>query len=82
MGGGDNPGIQLACLDSSLAIAPLFIIWFGFGLFPKLLIVFLLCFFPIVVSSVAGFVPPVERSPCRPGSVYVMVSSTAAGSST
>jgi DNA excision repair protein ERCC-2 len=23
-GGGDNPGIQLACLDSSLAIAPLF----------------------------------------------------------
>ncbi len=38
-----------------IAIAPLFIIWFGFGLFPKLLIVFLLCFFPIVVASVAGF---------------------------
>ncbi len=36
---------------------PLFIIWFGFGLFPKLLIVFLLCFFPIVVASVAGFRP-------------------------
>lgn len=38
-----------------IAIAPLFIIWFGFGFFPKLLIVFLLCFFPIVVASVAGF---------------------------
>jgi len=38
-----------------IAIAPLFIIWLGFGLMPKLLIVFLLCFFPIVVSSVAGF---------------------------
>ena len=38
-----------------IAIAPLFIIWLGFGLAPKVLLVFLLCFFPIVVSSVAGF---------------------------
>jgi NitT/TauT family transport system permease protein len=37
-----------------IAIAPLFIIWFGFGLAPKLLLVFLLCFFPIVVSATAG----------------------------
>src|SRR6185312_14646429 len=34
------------------------------------------------VSSVAGFVPPVDRSPCRPGSVWLIVSSTLAGSST
>src|ERR1700733_5370542 len=34
------------------------------------------------VSSVAGLVPPVDRSPCRPGSVWLTVSSTAAGSST
>jgi NitT/TauT family transport system permease protein len=38
-----------------IAIAPLFIIWFGFGFTPKLLLVFLLSFFPIVVSSIAGF---------------------------
>jgi NitT/TauT family transport system permease protein len=38
-----------------IAIAPLFIIWFGFGFIPKLLLVFLLSFFPIVVSSMAGF---------------------------
>jgi NitT/TauT family transport system permease protein len=38
-----------------IAIAPLFIIWFGFGFMPKLLLVFLLSFFPIVVSSIAGF---------------------------
>jgi NitT/TauT family transport system permease protein len=38
-----------------IAIAPLFIIWFGFGFTPKLLLVFLLCFFPIVVGAVAGF---------------------------
>jgi NitT/TauT family transport system permease protein len=38
-----------------IAIAPLFIIWFGFGVTPKLVLVFLLCFFPIIVSSIAGF---------------------------
>lgn len=38
-----------------IAIAPLFIIWFGFGFTPKLLLVFLLSFFPIVISSIAGF---------------------------
>lgn len=38
-----------------IAVAPLFIIWFGFGLFPKVLLVFLLSFFPVVVSSITGF---------------------------
>jgi NitT/TauT family transport system permease protein len=38
-----------------IAVAPLFIIWFGFGFTPKLLLVFLLSFFPIVISSIAGF---------------------------
>lgn len=38
-----------------IAIAPLFIIWFGFGFTPKVLLVFLLSFFPIVVASIAGF---------------------------
>jgi len=38
-----------------IAIAPLFIIWFGFGMMPKVLLVFLLTFFPIVVNAVVGF---------------------------
>ena len=37
-----------------IAIAPLFIIWFGFGFTPKLLLVFLLSFFPIVVVEHRG----------------------------
>jgi len=37
-----------------IALAPLFIIWFGFGLIPKILVVTLVCFFPIVVSFVDG----------------------------
>jgi NitT/TauT family transport system permease protein len=38
-----------------IALAPLFIIWFGFGLFPKVFMTFLLSFFPIVIDSIAGF---------------------------
>jgi NitT/TauT family transport system permease protein len=49
------PVVVFLQIIPKIAIAPLFIIWLGFGFMPKLLIVFLLCFFPIVVSSVAGF---------------------------
>jgi NitT/TauT family transport system permease protein len=38
-----------------VAIAPLFIIWFGYGLASKVVIAALVCFFPILVSVVAGF---------------------------
>jgi NitT/TauT family transport system permease protein len=38
-----------------VAIAPLLIIWFGFGIESKILIVALICFFPILVNAVAGF---------------------------
>jgi ABC-type nitrate/sulfonate/bicarbonate transport system permease component len=37
-----------------LAIAPLLVIWFGFGLLPKVLIVILICFFPMTVSTADG----------------------------
>lgn len=37
-----------------MAIAPLFIVWFGFGLLPKVLIAFLIAFFPIVINTVVG----------------------------
>ncbi len=49
------PVIVFLQIIPKIAIAPLFIIWFGFGFLPKLLLVFLLSFFPIVVSSIAGF---------------------------
>jgi NitT/TauT family transport system permease protein len=38
-----------------VAIAPLFIIWFGYGLTSKIVITALVCFFPVLVSVVAGF---------------------------
>ncbi len=42
-------------LIPKVAIAPLFIVWFGFGNLPKVLMVFLLSFFPLVVNSILGF---------------------------
>jgi NitT/TauT family transport system permease protein len=49
------PVIVFLQIVPKIAVAPLFLIWFGFGFTPKLLLVFLLSFFPIVVSSIAGF---------------------------
>ncbi|HEX4885017.1 MAG TPA: ABC transporter permease [Casimicrobiaceae bacterium] len=49
------PVIVFLQIVPKIAIAPLFIIWFGFGFTPKLLLVFLLSFFPVVVASIAGF---------------------------
>jgi NitT/TauT family transport system permease protein len=49
------PVIVFFQLVPKIAIAPLFIVWFGFGLFPKVLLTFLLCFFPILVDSMTGF---------------------------
>lgn len=38
-----------------VAIAPLMIIWFGFGLLPKVLVVALVTFFPMAVGLIEGF---------------------------
>jgi len=38
-----------------VAIAPLFVIWFGFGLLPKVLVVVLVTFFPVTVALLDGF---------------------------
>jgi ABC-type nitrate/sulfonate/bicarbonate transport system permease component len=37
-----------------VAVAPLFIVWFGFGMLPKVLIAFLIAFFPVVINTVMG----------------------------
>jgi NitT/TauT family transport system permease protein len=49
------PLIVFFQLVPKIAIAPLFVVWFGFGLFPKVLLTFLLCFFPTLVASMTGF---------------------------
>ena len=49
------PLIVFFQLIPKIAIAPLFVVWFGFGPFPKVLLTFLLCFFPTLVASMTGF---------------------------
>lgn len=42
-----------------VALAPIFVVWFGFGLLPKVLIAFSIAFFPVVVNTVVGL----QRTP-------------------
>ncbi len=37
-----------------VAIAPLLVVWFGYGMLPKVLVTMLLAFFPVVISGVTG----------------------------
>ena len=37
-----------------ITLAPLFIIWFGYGYLPKIIIVILICFFPISINLLQG----------------------------
>jgi putative hydroxymethylpyrimidine transport system permease protein len=37
-----------------LALAPIFVVWFGYGIGPKLAIIALVCFFPITVTTLDG----------------------------
>jgi NitT/TauT family transport system permease protein len=37
-----------------IALAPLFIVWFGFGLMPKIAVAFLIAFFPVVIDTIIG----------------------------
>jgi len=48
------PVVVMSQTVPKVAIAPILIIWLGFGLLPKIAITFLITFFPIVVSTAVG----------------------------
>jgi NitT/TauT family transport system permease protein len=48
------PLILFAQVIPKIAIAPILVVWFGFGLTPKVILAVLIAFFPVVVSAVAG----------------------------
>jgi NitT/TauT family transport system permease protein len=50
------PFLIAAQVIPKVALAPLFIIWFGFGLAPKLVIAALIAFFPIVINTARGLI--------------------------
>ena len=48
------PILVLSQLIPKVALAPIFIIWFGFSLTPKVAVVFLLSFFPVILNGIVG----------------------------
>jgi len=48
------PVVLFAQVIPKVAIAPLLVVWFGFGLAPKMILAVLIAFFPVVISGVAG----------------------------
>jgi NitT/TauT family transport system permease protein len=50
-----TPLLVAANAVPKVALAPLVLVWFGLGQVSRVVLVFLVCFFPIVVSAVAGF---------------------------
>ena len=49
--------IYLVAIQSlpKIALAPIIVLWFGFGMTSKIVIICLLTFFPLLVTSMAGF---------------------------
>ncbi|EWY41891.1 ABC transporter permease [Skermanella stibiiresistens SB22] len=48
------PWIVLSQTFPKIALAPLIVVWFGLGLVPKLIVTFLVAFFPILISTIVG----------------------------
>lgn len=48
------PIILVAQVIPKIAVAPLFVVWLGFGLAPKITVAVLMAFFPVVISGLAG----------------------------
>jgi NitT/TauT family transport system permease protein len=49
-----NPYIIASQAMPKLALAPIFVLWFGFGIFPKVVIAALIAFFPLLENTITG----------------------------
>lgn len=58
-----RPYVLASQLVPKLALGPLFIIWFGFGMTPTVVITALICFFPLMENTLTGIseVDPAKR---------------------
>jgi NitT/TauT family transport system permease protein len=49
------PPVVFVQLIPKIAIAPLFLVWFGFGMESKVVLTLLMTFFPLLLASISGF---------------------------
>ena len=49
------PPLMLMQLVPKIAVAPLFLVWLGFGMESKVLLTVLMTFFPLLLASISGF---------------------------
>ncbi len=49
------PPIMLLQLVPKIAVAPLFLVWLGFGMQSKVVLTVLMTFFPLLIASISGF---------------------------
>lgn len=49
------PPLMLMQLVPKIAVAPLFLVWMGFGMESKVLLTLLMTFFPLLLASISGF---------------------------
>jgi NitT/TauT family transport system permease protein len=49
------PPVMLMQLVPKIAVAPLFLVWLGFGIESKVLLTVLMTFFPLLLASISGF---------------------------
>lgn len=49
------PPAMLLQLVPKVAMAPLFLVWFGFGIESKVVLTLLMTFFPLLIASISGF---------------------------
>jgi NitT/TauT family transport system permease protein len=54
VGGAIYPALVATQIMPKVAFAPLLVVWFGFGLMPKLILIALIAFFPIVINTVVA----------------------------
>jgi NitT/TauT family transport system permease protein len=54
LGNAIYPALVATQIMPKVAFAPLLVVWFGFGLLPKLILIALIAFFPIVINTVVS----------------------------
>ena len=54
LGNAIYPALVAAQIMPKVAFAPLLVVWFGFGMTPKLILIALIAFFPIVINTVVA----------------------------